>query len=502
VNGKCKSPLGSTTVGLIYLNPEGPMAQPIPNASALEVRDTFGRMAMNDSETVALIGGGHAFGKTHGACPLGAGLPPKDDPLNPWPGKCGDGKLTNAYTSGIEGPWTENPTSWDNSYFTNLLDYDWSVGKGPGAKFQWHVSKGKSPRAPSADGKGFQNIQMMTSDISLISDPIYLKIVQKYANDSKAFDKAFASAWYKLTTRDMGPHSRCLGKNVPPPQDFQYPLPATPEKLANFSEVERVLKDMFEEEDLPLFVRLAWQSASTFRVTDFLGGANGARIRFSPQKDWPQNKGLQEAIKKLEKVKNQYDAEGALSWADLIVLAANAALDKAGAGEMPFCGGRTDASSGEGSRYLKPKLEGKFNETDYDFRQSMLLLGLDDKEVVALMGGHSLGSMHESISGFTGSWTNSPHALNNEYFKNLILEDWEPYKVRATGRTQYKAKGKELYALRTDLTLLSDPSYLSIAQTYAADNEYFLQEFSKAWTKIMNADRFDGPTSNVCSARL
>merc|ERR1719498_1215472 len=225
VNGKCKSPLGSTTVGLIYLNPEGPMAQPIPNASALEVRDTFGRMAMNDSETVALIGGGHAFGKTHGACPLGPGLPPKDDPLNPWPGKCGDGKLTNAYTSGIEGPWTENPTEWDNSYFTNLLDYDWSVGKGPGGKYQWHVSKGKSPRAPRADGNGYQNIQMMTSDISLISDPIYLNIVKKYANDSKAFDNAFAHAWYKLTTRDMGPRTRCLGKNVPPAQEFQYPLP-------------------------------------------------------------------------------------------------------------------------------------------------------------------------------------------------------------------------------------------------------------------------------------
>jgi catalase/peroxidase HPI len=304
VEGACLPPLGASTVGLIYVNPEGPLGNPEPSLSAGDVRDTFRRMGMNDSETVALIGGGHAFGKAHGACPLGAGAPPKDDPVNPWPGLCGTGVGVDTFTSGIEGPWVPTPTSWSNSYFQILQNFEWEVWTGPGNATQWRVAEGATPpTAPGvAPGAPREPVMMMTSDLALLNDPeqSYQSYVRQFAEQPEAFDDAFAAAWYKLTARDMGPHTRCVGDDVPPPQPWQFPLPPPPPplELPNFAEVRDAIERAMVEPNpvLPpdeydgqpwygaLFVRLAWGCSSTFRSTDFLGGCNGARIRFSPER--------------------------------------------------------------------------------------------------------------------------------------------------------------------------------------------------------------------------
>jgi len=502
INGQCKTPLGSTTIGLIYLNPEGPMAQPLPHQSAAEVRDSFGRMNMNDSETVALIGGGHAFGKTHGACPAGAGPSPKEDPTNPWPGECGTGKGKDAFTSGFEGPWTTTPTWWGNEYFRNLLAHKWEVHKGPGGHFQWRISNATGDLA---------KLMRLTTDISLTQDPTgtYQQLVQDFAGDQEKFNHAWKHAWYKLTSRDMGPVTRCMGKDVPPPQPWQHPLPPTPSKLADFAhvkmEVKRTLKsrssilppDEFNGEPYygALYVRLAWQCASTFRQTDYLGGCNGARIRLSPAKFWPANAALDKALLLLKPIKDQFGS--GLSWADLIVLAGSVALEEAGGKQIGFCGGRTDAEDGSGWQYLEPKVSGATNSTVAlkDFVQGM---GLSYREMAALIGGgHSLGKMHPDRSGFQGSWTEDPTRLSNDYFRTLLTETWEKFTTPG-GLQQFKAKGKNLYMLNIDLLFMYDAELQSITQEYASDNELFLQDFTTAWTKIVNADRFDGPTANIC----
>jgi catalase (peroxidase I) len=494
VNGQCERPLGSTTVGLIYLNPEGPMGQPLPDKSALEIRDTFGRMAMNDSETVALIGGGHTFGKPHGACPKGAGPSPKEDPFNPWPGMCGTGKGNDTFTSGFEFQWTPAPTKWDNAYFQQLVNYDWEVFVGPGGKHQWRVKNSTTE----------QHIGMLTSDIGLTRDPagIYQKIVKEFATDADKFGHAFSHAWYKLTTRDMGPVTRCVGKDVPPAQDWQFPLPATPAHLADFSAVKEDLKQVLskggEQNTTGLLARLAWSCASTFRETDFQGGCNGARLRFSPQKDWPANKGLDRALALLAPVKEKY-GEG-LSWADLIVLAGNSAFEHAGSAPLSFCGGRTDASDGHGSQYLHEPIDAQADSIVM-LKDSIKIMGVTEREFVALMGaGHSIGAMHLELSGFVGAWTASPAALSNDYFSNLISEEYESFVVPGTKKQQYKAKGKELYMLTTDLLIKVDPDLQAIAFEYAQSNEAFLKAFSAAWTKVMNADRFKGPTGSMCDS--
>jgi len=507
VNGQCERPLGSTTIGLIYLNPEGPMSQPLPDVSAAEIRDSFGRMAMNDSETVALIGGGHAFGKTHGACSAGAGPPPNMDPVNPWPGMCGTGKGADAFTSGFEGPWTERPLEWDNQYFKHLVDYDWEKFRGPGGKWMWRVVGRSSPVGPAPNGTGTQNVMRLTSDMGLKEDPTgsYQKILATFAKDQAALDHAFAHVWYKLTTRDMGPSIRCAGNDVPPTQDWQNPLPPPPppSKLPDFdvvkAEIENLLHADHNFDVGARFVRLAWSCASTFRVTDYLGGCNGARLLQSPMKEWPSNVALDTVLTILEPIRVKVKG---LSWADLIVLAGNVALEAAGAGKMSFCGGRTDASAGTAADdYLLPRVTGNFSDTLVEMQDYYKVMGLTPKEYVALFA-RPFDEDFMTRRGYKPTGLPTSANLTNDFFKLLLSEHWEQYcpTGQASGANcQFKAAGKELYLLKTDLLLKYDPELLAVAQSYASDSNLFLKSFRAAWTKLINSDRFGGPAGkNLC----
>ena len=513
-DGKCQAPLGATTMGLIYVNPEGPMGNPIPKESANDVRDTFARMAMDDIETVALIGGGHAFGKTHGPCPNGAGKAPNEDPANPWPGNCGSGKGADTFTSGFEFPWTTKPTQWDNEYFQNLVNYEWHPHVGPGGHYQWSVNSTSSsdissiPEAPTACGSKKQQIGMLTSDISLLNDPMgsYQKIVSHWAKDKKAFEDAFSNAWYKLSTRDMGPVTRCVGNNVPPAQPWQYPLPAPSSNQASFDDVKADLEEFLElnKLDAGKFTRLAWQCSSTFRVTDYLGGCNGARIRFSPQKDWSVNKGVDSTLALLEPIKEKYG--NGLSWADLIILAGNTAIEKSSNLKIEFCAGRTDAADGDGSSYLKPFINGDQEDTNTLLRESINLSGLTLREYTALYGaGYIIGDMQDCAGLYCrrDSHMNvhrAPKQLSNEFFKTIVSEEnWEEYKIDE--KNLFKAKGKDLFMLKVDLEFKYDPELEAVAQEFAANNDLFLEQFKLSWEKLSIIDRFDGPYGNVCTIK-
>jgi len=497
VNGNCKLPFGTTTIGLIYLNPEGPMGEPIPEESAPQVRDTFGRMSMDDMETVALIGGGHAFGKTHGACPLGPGLPPDEDPANPWPGACGTGKGNDTFTSGFEGPWTFTPTRWSNMYFTNLLNNQWYVHKGPGDHWQWAVENATT-----------QRIMMLTSDISLTTDASYLSYARLFAANLSLFTQTFSAAWYKLVTRDMGPVTRCVGPWVPPPQPFQNPLPPPPTMFPAWSAVGDFVTKVISLDASniltpdyingqpyygAIFVHLAYQSASSFRHTDYLGGANGGRIRFDPESTWPSNIAMDKALHILNPIQTAFKN---LSWADLIVYAGGVALSAGSTTKFSFCPGRTDASNGMASEFIKPT--SNFSATVWEMRSAAQLMGLTDEETVVLSGRPRSKSQMERM-GYFGSWSPNPATLSNQYFITLLNETWQPYKVMSSGMMQYKAMGKDFYMVQTDLNLLWDTTYMAFAQNFAGDNNYFLSMFSATWTKLMNIDRFAGPTGNVCN---
>jgi catalase-peroxidase len=459
VNGQAEEPLGQNTLGLIYVNPEGPMGVPDPQGAADTIRDVFGRMGMDDRENVALIGGGHTFGKCHGAGPGGPGPSPLECPENPYPGMFGTGKGNDAVTSGLEGPWTANPTKWDNSYFRNLVDYEWEKHKGPGGAWQWRVKGGKGPKAPAAHAGGpsdTQDVMMLTTDIALSVDPEYRKYVDEFANDEKAFADAFASVWYKLVNRDMGPHSRMVGPDVAPPQDFQFALPDPPAKLAKTVLVEKELTKLMDAESGGEFIRLAVNSASTFRHTDYTGGCNGARIRFSPGKDWESNAGLDTTLALLEPIKDKFG--DSLSWADLIVLAGNVAVKRLGASkDLPFCPGRTDASDGAGWEQLE-YINAKSPTTIDDIVGRNSLLGLTTKEFVAL------------------SFTTYPCV---GALRQLCTPEKENEDVAAQA-------------------LKYHPEVKNWVDYYIASGDaVFHHDFACAWTKLMNMDRFDGPTGNL-----
>lgn len=366
-NGECPEPLGANTVGLIYVNPEGHLANGDPVESANDIRDVFGRMNFDDEEIVAIIGGGHAFGKAHGACPDGPGPSPIEDPFNPYPGNCGEG-VANTFTSGFELPFTSRPTYWDNEYFKNLIEYEWESFTGPGGHLQWRpVDNGDGvPMAPTADLSGTESIGLLTSDVALKNDAKFFEYVKLFAENMTYFDEEFAHAWYQLTTRDMGPRDRCVNADAPPPQHWQFPLPPpqTNDQAPDYELVKTRIMELLDTEPRSQgeLTRLAWQCASTFRVTDYLGGCNGARVRFSPGKDWDVNKNTNLALDRLRPIKEEFPS---MTWADLIVLAGTTAMEVGTGGSvpLPFCGGRVDETqqnidSTEGNAWsaLKPRI--------------------------------------------------------------------------------------------------------------------------------------------------
>jgi len=384
------------------------------------------------------------------------------------------GKGKNTYTSGFEGSWTTTPTKWGNAYFNNLFKHDYKVVIGPGGKHQWAVSDNSS------------SIFMLTADISLTKDSNYNRISKGFASSLTSLNSAFAAAWYKLTTRDMGPVSRCIGPFVPPAQPFQYPLPPAPSSFPDWNRVKRDLSSIILT-DAPELVQLAFLCSATFRRTDYNGGCNGARIRFV--QSWPGNKGLDKVLSKLAPIQSRFTN---LSWADLIVFAGTLAL---GDNQLTFCPGRTDATDGSGLQYVQPK--NFLNATVAQMRFDEDLLGLNDTEMVAISA--KLRSAYlNAANGFEGTWSTNPKLLSNQYYKTLKAETWLAYNVSSSGYTQYKARGKNLYMFSNDLNLLFDAQYKKIVDTFASDNNSFMKYFRSVWTKLMNNDRFSGPTGNVC----
>ncbi|KAI8619534.1 heme peroxidase [Chytriomyces sp. MP71] len=492
IQGNCTIPFGPTTVGLIYVNPEGPMGVPDPDSTVETIRDTFSRMGFSDEETVAIIGGGHAFGKTHGACPTGPGPNPIEAPDNSWPGTCGSGPMmgkgVNTFTSGFEGKWTTKPTTWTNEYFSNLLDYDWIKFTGPGNHTQWKPSISNSP-----------DIRMLTADVALIHDPIYKTYVQKFASNLTYLESVFAPAWYKLMTADMGPHSRCINADAPPAQPWQLPLPAppaNPPKTADVAvQVRKVMSSLSSvgaadaDGDGTVyyygaqFVDLAFQCASTFRATDWRGGCNGAWIRFEPENSYPMNKGLAAVLGVLQPVKDAFG--DILSWADLIVIAAQVALNGANVAiGLNVTLGRSDATAGSDWYELKPR--DYYQTPEIEVQDGQEVMGLTDYDVVALAG-RLRSKILQQKKGLSGDYGCPAYLLNNCYFTTLLGETWT-----ATGDANgtYKNADGSKYMQSTDIALLNVSKYQAIVREFAANQTSFLVHFNTAWTYLMNADLY------------
>jgi catalase-peroxidase len=516
-------------MGLIYVNPEGPNGQPDPVASARDIRETFARMAMNDEETVALIAGGHTFGKTHGAADPGQYVGPQpeeaaiEDQGLGWKNSFGSGSGGNAITSGLEGVWTPTPTQWDNTFFDVLFGYDWELTKSPAGAYQWTPKDGAGAgTVPDAHDAAVRHAPtMLTSDLALRMDPAYEAICRRFHADPPAFADAFAKAWYKLTHRDMGPLSRYLGPLVPAePQIWQDPLPAVDHPLVDAADVAalkaQVLASGLTTAEL---VATAWASASTFRGSDMRGGANGARIRLAPQKDWAVNQPAQLAkvMAALEGVQAAFNASQTggkkISLADLIVLAGSAGVEaaaKLGGHEVtvPFSPGRTDATQDQTDvasfAVLEPAGDGFRNYLRKGAPQSAeallidraQLLTLTVPEMTVLVGG--LRMLGANVGGSRhGVFTGRPGALSNDFFVGLLdmATAWQPSpseegvyegRDRATGQVRWTGT-------RADLLFGSNSQIRAAAEVYAAsDGEAaFVDAFVAAWTKVMNLDRFD-----------
>ena len=521
-----EKPLAAVQMGLIYVNPEGPDGNPDPVLAAKDIRDTFGRMAMNDEETVALIAGGHSFGKTHGAAsadhvgkePEAAGI---ESQGMGWDNSYASGKGADTITSGLELTWTTTPTKWSNNFFENLFAYEWELTKSPAGAHQW-VAKNAEAVIPDAYDSGKKHLpSMLTTDIALRFDPEYEKISRRFLENPDQFADAFARAWYKLTHRDMGPVSRYLGPEVPKEELlWQDPIPAVDHALVTESDVEalkgKLLSSGLSASEL---ISTAWASASTFRGSDKRGGANGARIRLSPQKDWQVNNPvqLQKILSVLEDIQHefnnaQFDGKK-ISLADLIVLAGTAAVEKAAneagyPGAVPFTAGRMDASQAqtdvESFSYLEPQADGFRNyrkskssvSTEEFLIDRAHLLMLTAPELTVLIGG--LRVLDVNFDGSkNGVFTHTPGKLTNEFFVNLLdmntawkanSEDKEIYlgSDRTTGQPKWMAT-------RADLVFGSNAELRAIAEIYAsADGKAkFVKDFVHAWTKVMNLDRFD-----------
>jgi catalase-peroxidase len=514
-----EKPLAAVQMGLIYVNPEGPDGNPDPIASAKDIRDTFGRMAMNDEETVALIAGGHSFGKTHGAAPAThVGKEPEGADMElqgfGWANSYGSGKGADTITSGLEVTWTTTPTKWSNNFFENLFAFEWELTKSPAGAHQW-VAKNADDIIPDAYNGPKKRPTMLTTDLALRFDPVYEKISRKFLENPDAFADAFARAWFKLTHRDMGPRARYLGADAP--QEvllWQDPIPAVDHELVNDGDVA-ALKTKILESGLTVseLVGTAWASASTFRGTDKRGGANGARIRLAPQRYWKVNNPsqLQKVLDKLSEIQKASDKK--ISLADLIVLAGAAGIEKAAkdAGAsvtVPFTPGRADASQDqtdvESVGFLEPLADGFRNYRKPNRRASTEellidkanLLTLTPPELTALIGG--LRAININYDGSQdGVFTSRPGQLTNDFFVNL-LDMSTAWKAVSADRELFegsdRATGKVKWtATRADLVFGSNAELRAIAEVYgAADGqEKFIKDFVAAWNKVMNLDRFD-----------
>jgi catalase-peroxidase len=528
-NRQLDNPLGAVQMGLIYVNPEGPNGKPDPLAAAIDIRETFARMAMNDEETVALIAGGHTFGKAHGAADPSkyVGLEPEGAPIElqglGWKNSYGKGNGADTISSGLEGAWTENPAKWDNDYFDNLFSYDWELTKSPAGAQQWIPKDGAAAgTVPDAHDPSKKHAPIMfTTDLALKLDPIYGPISKRFYDNPQEFAEAFSKAWYKLTHRDMGPIVRYLGPLVPKETLlWQDPLPAVDYKLVDDADIA-ALKAKILASGLTIseLISAAWASASTFRGSDKRGGANGARIRLAPQKDWEVNEPAQLAkvLSTLETI--QKDFNGAqtggkkISLADLIVLGGSAAVEeaakKAGSDvKVPFVAGRVDASQeqtdvdtfevlepkADGFRnYLRIGLKGTAEELLVDRAQ---LLRLTAPEMTVLVGGmRVLGTNFRQST--NGVFTDKPGTLTNDFFVNLLDmgTEWKPSTTVEgvfEGLDRNTGAGKWT-GTRVDLIFGSHSQLRALAEVYGSSDakELFVKEFVAAWTKVMNADRFD-----------
>ncbi|MEM9944398.1 MAG: catalase/peroxidase HPI, partial [Planctomycetota bacterium] len=522
-----ESTLAAVQMGLIYVNPEGPNGKPDPIASARDIRETFGRMAMNDEETVALIAGGHTFGKAHGAASPEGNIGPEPEGASieeqgfGWTSRYGKGYGVDTITSGLEGAWTTTPAEWSHDYFEHMYAYDWELTKSPAGAWQWKPKDGAGAgTVPDAhDPEKSHAPVMFTTDLALRMDPAYGKISKRFYENPEEFEDAFARAWYKLTHRDMGPHDRLLGPEVPEPQLWQDPVPENP---VQYTEAQiKELKDQILNSGLSIseLVTTAWASASTFRTTDKRGGANGARIRLAPQKDWAVNKPkqLSKVLKKLESIQQQFNSdhpETKVSMADLIVLAGSAAVEEAATNagytvNVPFSPGRGDATQEmtdvESVAVLEPKSDGFRNYQSHDQlsvpAEQLLIdrahrLNLSAPEMAVLVAGMRVLDTNTDNPAM-GRLTDNPGALSNDFFVNLLDMNtmWKKSKVcdyffegvdRETGDVKWTAS-------RVDLVFGSNSQLRGIAEVYGADDseEKFVQDFVSAWAKVMNLDRFD-----------
>jgi catalase-peroxidase len=521
-----EKPLAAVQMGLIYVNPEGPDGNPDPIAAAKDIRDTFGRMAMNDEETVALIAGGHTFGKTHGAGPADhVGKEPEAESIEAqgfgWNSTYNSGKGKDAISSGLEVTWTETPTQWSNNFFKNLFENEWELTKSPAGAHQW-VAKNGSETIPDAfDPEKKHRPTMLTTDLSLRFDPEYEKISRKFYENPDAFADAFARAWFKLTHRDMGPKVRYLGPDVPSEElIWQDPIPAVDHVLIHNSDIE-TLKSKILDSGLSIseLVSTAWASASTFRGSDKRGGANGARIRLAPQKNWEVNNPaqLQKVLSTLENIQKEFNENQTggkkVSLADLIVLAGSAAVEKAAkdAGYniiVPFSPGRTDASQEqtdvESMQYLEPLADGFRNYLKKKFSVSTESLLIDKAQLLTLTAPELtvlIGGMRALNANFDGSqhgiFTQRPGILTNDFFVNLLDMNTKWKSVSGDNElyegTDRKTGEKKWTATRADLVFGSNSELRAIAEVYASSDaqEKFVNDFISAWVKIMNLDRFD-----------
>jgi catalase-peroxidase len=523
-----QGPLANVQMGLIYVNPEGPNGNPDPTGSARDIRETFRRMAMNDEETAALIIGGHTFGKVHGAGPADGNIGPEpegaptEQQLLGWKNSYGSGKGGDTITSGLEGAWTENPTKWDGGYLDNLTRYDWELTTSPAGAKQW---KPKNPEAtgtvPDAHDPTKRHAPMMlTSDMAMLADPKYAEIVKRFKEHPEQLADAFGRAWYKLLHRDMGPLSRYLGPWVAEPQLWQDPVPAVDHELIGESDIAALKSKILGSGlSIPQLVSTAWKSAASFRGTDKRGGANGARIRLAPQKDWAANEPaeLGKVLQTLERIQQEFNGSQSggkkVSLADLIVLGGNTAVEQAAKNAgynvtVPFAPGRTDASQEqtdvEAFAVLEPTADGFRNfyqageklSPETRLLDRAFMLKLTAPQMTALVGGMRALNANFGQSKH-GVFSNRSDALTNDFFVNLLdmRTEWKPSAAdknvyegrdRATGQVKWTATA-------VDLVFGSHSQLRALAEVYASEawKDKFVHDFVAAWGKVMNLDRFD-----------